>query len=150
MTTADLRMEILEQLRLRVEAGEGLATIEAISTAAMLGLAMPTWLSRPVMHAIANYQNYENKTLDEAFCLKREKGKRQDAEQSERANALNVITEVLRLHSQRQPMDSQIFEAAGETCNVKKTTAEKWFYKHKNARTSLYLVAEQIAGMTKK
>lgn len=155
MSARELRVEILERLRDRVtardEAGnytDGDAVLEAVMTAAMLGLPMPRWLAGRVAHAISAYQNYDVKTLDEAFGVMRPKGKRLDAEQSERQNAIYVIAEVLRLHASGQPIDAGLFELAGASCGVGKTTAESWFYKHKNARTSTYLVAMQMAEVT--
>lgn len=139
---------ILEQFRRTVEDGDANAVLDAVSTAATLHLPMPPWLSTVVTGAIADYKNHDTKTLDEAFGLQRPKGQRQDAVQSELRNALYVIAEVLRLHANGQPVDGQIFEEAGATCGVKKTTAETWFYKNKNARTNIYLVAMQMAGVT--
>ena len=149
MTAEDLRMTILERLRNDVESGNGEAIIEAIATAANLGLPMPAWLASPVAGAIASYQNFETRTLDEAFGLQRKKGERQDAVVSERRSAIYVIAEVLRRHARGEPIDAGIFEAAGATCNVGKTTAETWFYKHKNDRTDIYLVARQMAEVSR-
>lgn len=148
MSADDLRVEILERLRERVERGDGDALLEAISTAATLGMVMPMWLASATSHAVAAYGNYDAKTLDEAFGVKRRKGQQLPAAQSEGRNALYVIAEVLRLHAQGMPIDAGIFETAGAACNVGKTTAEKWFYKHKNGRTDIYLVAMQMAGVT--
>ncbi|MEG3791076.1 hypothetical protein V1318_13180 [Lysobacter sp. CCNWLW3] len=157
MTTENLRVDMLERMRDRVESHDkagniiinGDALLEAISTAATLALPMPVWLASAVTGAIAAYKNYDVRTLDEAFGVERPKGKRQDAERKERASAIYVIAEVLRLHHvQKVPISVEIFEIAGETCGVKKTTAENWFYNHKNARSDIYVVAMQMAGVT--
>lgn len=154
MTAEKSRMEILERMRDRVtardEAGnftDGDALLEALITAASLGLPMPQWLAGRVAQAVSSYRNYEVKTLDEAFGVQRPKGKRLDAEQSERQNALYVVAETLRLHAEGEPISANLFEMAGASCGIGKTTAEAWFYKHKNARTDIYLVALQMAGV---
>lgn len=154
MTAEKLRMEILERLRERVvardEAGnftDGDAVLEAVMTAATLVLPMPDWLAGRVTQAISSYRNYEVKTLDQAFGVQRPKGKRIHAEFNERQNAIYVIAEVLYLQAQGKPTDAGIFEAAGATCKVGKTTAEEWFYKHKNANTDVYKVAKQMASL---
>ncbi|HRP71298.1 MAG TPA: hypothetical protein PK743_01505 [Luteimonas sp.] len=138
---------MLERLRDSVQSGDGDALLEAISLAATLALPMPVWLASAATNAIAAYRNFDAKSLDEAFGVKRQKGQRQDAAQREGRNALYVIAEVLRLHAKGQPIDAGIFEAAGETCGVGKTTAETWFYEHKASRTDVYIVAMQMAGV---
>lgn len=141
-----LRGEMLDRLRIDVESGSGEALLEAISLAATLHLPMPTWLAGATTSAIASYRNWNARTLDEAFGVQRPKGQRQDAVLSENANALYVIAEVFRLRAQGEPIDAGTFEKAGRTCGVEKTTAEKWFYKHKKDHTDTYLVAMQMAG----
>ncbi|MFC6187495.1 hypothetical protein [Pseudoxanthomonas mexicana] len=148
MNAEDLRMAMVERFRDSVERGDGDALLEAVSTAATLGVAMPTWLASALTRAVAAYRNFEVRTLDEAFGVQRAKGQRQDAVQSEGSKAIYVIAEVLRLHAQGTPIDAGIFEAAGATCDVGKTTAQDWFYKHKKQRTNTYLVAMQMAGVT--
>lgn len=154
MKAYEQRVEILERLRDRVVArdesgkfSDGDAVLEAVITAATLGLPMPAWLAGRVMGAISAYQNFEVRTLDEAFGVEREKGKRLHAEFNERQNAIYVIAEVLHLQSQGEPTDAGMFEVAGAACGVGKTTAEEWFYKHKNANTDVFKVAKQMAEL---
>lgn len=148
MNAEDLRTAMLERFREQVERGDGDALLEALSTAATLGMAMPLWLASAITGAVASYRNADARTLDEAFGVKRPKGQRQDAIQSEGRKAIYVIAEVLRLHAQGIPIDAGIFEVAGATCDVGKTTAQDWFYKHKKGQTNTYLVAMQMAGVS--
>lgn len=145
--SGDLRLEMLERHKAGVEAGDGHAVLEALALAASLNLPMPVWLSSAVTSAVATYQNHDAKTLDEAFGVSRPKGQQKHAVRSEGRNAMFVIAEVLRLHARGVPIGPGIFERAGETCAVGKTTAQEWYYKHKNGRTPTYLVAMQMAGL---
>ncbi|WP_242163382.1 hypothetical protein [Lysobacter sp. M15] len=148
MSSDDLRVTMLDRLRDRVERGDGDAVLEAMSLAATLRLVMPVWLASAVTGAVAAYRNHDVKTLDDAFGVQRQKGQQLPAAQSEGQNALYVIAEVLRLHALGKPIDAGTFEEAGATCGVGKTTAEKWFYKHKNDRADVYLVAMQMADVS--
>lgn len=73
--SAERMLQVEERrLRAKVEAGDGMALLEAIESACLSGQPLPDWLAGRLVDSIHSYIDHRFRTLDEAFNVSRPKG----------------------------------------------------------------------------
>lgn len=129
---ADLAADYPEALnrlyREPVEAGDGRALLDALMFLCISRIEMPDWLRYALGNAINLYQNHWEKTLDDAFNVKRPDGYRGPQERNRRVLGPKVTADIVLLVGAGAIVDDSLFAAVGKLHGVGSTTVKKWYY----------------------
>jgi hypothetical protein len=119
----------LMKLHKRYDDGDRSALLDAIY---MLGVFFPAWVREGFVEALAQYQQYNVKTLDEAFGVKRLKGQHLKAARKRELLRPQIIFEVYCRHAKGAPLDQGTFEAVGRDLGISGGEATKIFSEPKS------------------
>jgi hypothetical protein len=112
------RSYIEQLLRPRIEAGDGVALLDALDFCARAGMAMPAWLGEAYSARYVDWATFRKPTLDAAFGATR-KGVHVKARARRALLMPRIVLAAMRLHEQEGlPYDDALFERVGKELRV--------------------------------
>jgi hypothetical protein len=125
----ELEAAMLEELRLRFEAGDGNALIRAIRLTFNQERPAPEWVVAAFFRATNRWYAMQVKSLDEALGVGWQKGKNLSAAKKRRALRFAVYNELRRtVHANpERPIDDELFEKIGGRLGIGKTLVKDYY-----------------------
>jgi hypothetical protein len=132
--------EFVEQkLRLRFEAGDERALLDAVDICARAGIAMPWWLAAAFSTRYTPWRRLQMKTLDEAFRVAGPKGRRwSDLARREHVKS-DVLHRVCALRREGLPLDESLFTTVGRELGISGGLANRIYYDPANREDRDYV-----------
>ena len=120
---------LLEYLRLRYEAGDGIAIIDAVNICAGYTLPLPEWAALAFCDKYSQLLSYEFRTLDQAFGAFHRK--HLDVDAQERRAELGQAAAWLKALKEAEgvPVGEGMWDEIGEELGIPGPTLSKMYYK---------------------
>ena len=127
-SASDFTVEELERLHSRYQEGDRAVLFHAIQWCARTNCLMPPWIRRALSEALTLWDDFDVRTLDEAFGIDR-KGIRLYDRQGERRWAGQLFQFAIAEHAKGRALtNDDIFYEAGTKFGIGTETAKKWYY----------------------
>jgi hypothetical protein len=121
----------INELESRYRDGDAEALHEALNLCTCLeDSPMPGWVADGLNHALCKYNEFEVKTLDDAFGVSRKKGMHLDKERAKAGLKNRIAAEVFRAHRGEKKVSTtdDLFAEIGAKMNMTGSKVKRLYY----------------------